>query len=201
MMLGVGSSVHRRPGRPRDARVDDAVMAATLELVGEHGFSGVSVEAVAAQAGVSKTTIYRRWPSREQLLLAAAGCIADDIVHRDTGTLRGDLMVIAAELSEKMVSGQIGSMLPTLISEASRSDEVRCLLTDFTTERRRPALEAIERAKARGEIRADVDADDAIDVALGPIFARYLLFGTRVDDAAVTKLVDLALAGLQVDER
>ena len=88
----------RRPGRPRDARADRAILEATLELAAEFGPLGLSMDAVAERAGVSKATIYRRWSSKEALLLDAWRELAGAIPVPDSGVLRDDLRVLYAGL-------------------------------------------------------------------------------------------------------
>ncbi|HEY2332861.1 MAG TPA: helix-turn-helix domain-containing protein, partial [Acidimicrobiales bacterium] len=82
----------RRPGRPRDVRVDASIESATIEELCERGFGGASIEGIAARAGVGKATIYRRFPSREALLFSAAVHFAGECEAPDTGSLRDDLV-------------------------------------------------------------------------------------------------------------
>ena len=86
-----GPAESRRPGRPRSEQAEQAIIEATLDLFGEQGFEGVCVEAVAARAGVGKATIYRRWPNKEELLLAALSSMKSPIPE-PTGSVRDDLV-------------------------------------------------------------------------------------------------------------
>ncbi|MGH2503871.1 MAG: helix-turn-helix domain-containing protein, partial [Ktedonobacterales bacterium] len=80
----------RRPGRPRSAQADQAILDAALELIAQEGIQGMSIEGVAARAGVGKTTIYRRWPNKDALALDALRTVKPPIVSFDTGNLRSD---------------------------------------------------------------------------------------------------------------
>ena len=91
----------RGQGRPRDARVDARVLDATLELLADRGLGALTMEAVAQRAGVSKATIYRRWPSRDHLVAAAFASISEPIAIPDTGNVRDDLMAMVTGLQER----------------------------------------------------------------------------------------------------
>ena len=109
----------RRLGRPRDARVDAAVLDATRSLLAEKGYAGTTVEAIATRAGVGKATIYRRWPTREQLLLAVTTADLPDVPTPDTGDLREDLRLVFTQLAEQIRTGRTG-LLHRATSSASR---------------------------------------------------------------------------------
>src|SRR3954454_15098610 len=86
--------VERRPGRPRRAEVDEAILAAAVHMLAEHGYGGVTMEGVAGAAGVGKATVYRRWPSKADLILDAIRSLKPDVGHPDTGSTRADLVEI-----------------------------------------------------------------------------------------------------------
>ncbi|HEY8526838.1 MAG TPA: TetR/AcrR family transcriptional regulator [Acidimicrobiales bacterium] len=192
------ATVSRRPGRPRDARADEAILDAAVEVLAENGPSGFTIEAVASRAGVGKATIYRRWSSRAALLLDTAHHRMDiDIEHRDTGSLVEDLVAQLAPLGPKLRETPAGRVLPAVMSEAAVNPEMRALLTAFITDRRRSARAIVERAVARGELPADVDVDLVLDQLGGPIFFRVLLADQPVDEPVVRHVVETVVAGLQ----
>jgi AcrR family transcriptional regulator len=198
MIPFVGSETDRRPGRPRDARVDAAIVDATNECLGECGFAGTTVEAIAAKAGVGKAAIYRRWPSREALLFAVAAAEVDDIVVPDTGSLRDDLVTtfteLAVQIHEKKGPGPI---LHDLLAEAARNDALREYFMRIVAERRKVCAAVVYRAKERGELREGIDVELVVDMLSSPIFYKKLVMFEGADHAYIEELVDAVLGGVQ----
>jgi AcrR family transcriptional regulator len=192
------ADVVRRPGRPRDTRVEQAVLDATVDLVSEVGFGGLTVEAVAARAGVGKATIYRRWPSKEALLIASMTCLANNLEPPDTGSLRTDIIQSFAALAEHMNTSDAGRMLPQLVAEACSNPEMGELYRHFVDERRQMARTLLKRAKARGELRDGVDVELLIDMVSGVIFYRRLVSGAVIDPAAGVVVADMICEGVEV---
>lgn len=186
----------RKPGRPRDPELDRVILGAAVELLCAEGFAGTTVEAVAERAGVGKATIYRRWATREDLLLAAgsamAGACPDD---PDIGDVRGDLVVLISGLVSVMATTPVGHLMSATVDEAARNPELRARLDDFIADRRRPVLAALRRGLARGELRADLDLELMTDLLSGPIFTRLLVTGRPLCDGLAADVVDLVLDG------
>jgi AcrR family transcriptional regulator len=186
----------RRPGRPRDARVDDAVLAATLELVGRDGLAGLTIDAVAAHAGVGKATIYRRWQSKEALLLDAwAECMTEPPVP-DTGSLRADLEVFLVELLDALTTGRTAGALAQMVAAARTDAELGERYRRFVSRRRRRLGTVLRRAQERGELGPGIDVEAIQDLLVGPMFYRILVSGGRVDQHLVMVVIDVVLAGL-----
>jgi AcrR family transcriptional regulator len=184
MTSDTGTDTRRRPGRPRSAAADESILDAALELFAELGYEGLSVEAVAAAAGVSKATIYRRYPSKSDLILAACAVVSDQAREpSDTGTLRGDLEVIVGNVCRMLTTTVHGRLLPQLVAEAARNEELGAAKRKFTAQRRRICIDALERAADRGEIGRDVDTDAVTDLVAGPLFYRHLVSGQPLDAA------------------
>lgn len=164
----------RRPGRPRSARADHAILDAALELLLQQGFEGMSIEEVAELAGVGKATIYRRWPSKDDLVIAAVCCMDEDIEIPDTGSLHGDL---SAMLDAKRVKADMmWPAMARIIGEAvSNPHFMEVYWNTVIKPRRAVGARVIERAKARGEIRADVDSELIIDMLAGFIIYRMMV--------------------------
>lgn len=190
----------RRPGRPRDPHLDEAILAATVELLCEQGFAGTTVEAVAERAGVGKATIYRRWANREELLLAAGGAMGSCPPDPDSGDVRHDLVTLLGGLVTVMGTTPVGGLLPATVDEAARNPELRARLDEFIDARRAPVRHALERAAERGELRADVDIELVLDLLAGPVFTRVLVTGRPLGDHLAAAIVDAVLAGVGVDE-
>jgi AcrR family transcriptional regulator len=194
----MGSPSDRRPGRPRDARVDAAIVEATNQCLAEHGFAGTTVEAIAAKAGVGKAAIYRRWSSREALLFDVAAAEVDDIVVPDTGSLRDDLVSTFTELAKQMnqKTGP-GPILHDIIAEAARNPAMREYFLTIVAERRRVCAAVVYRAKQRGELRKGVDVELVVDMLSSPIFYKKLIVFESATPKYIGNLVDAVLGGVQ----
>lgn len=192
-----GARARRPPGRPLDEQVSAEILDAAVALLTEEGFAGVSVDTVAANAGVSKASIYRRWSTKEALLLEAASCLSGGPVDLpDTGTLRSDLLALYAGFLPALIDGIPGQMLPQMVAEGTRNPEIRALLADFANGRRERWRIVIERATARGELVDDLDVEVVVDCLTGPLFTRLLVTGRPLTAALAEQLLDIVLDGI-----
>lgn len=182
-----------RRGRPRLADADEAILAATLALAGEVGINGMSMDEVAERAGVSKTTIYRRWTSKEQLVLDALRSAMGPLDDVDTGSLHADVRVYLIELGERMWQGRMSDVLPHLIEVACHDESLRSRLDDYVQFRRAPMLAILGRGLDRGELPAGSDLDVLADVLIGPFIYRRLLTHAPLDETFVDRLLGVAL--------
>jgi len=187
MIVPTDTAVRR--GRPRSVGVDEALLDATLVLAGEVGISGMSMDELAQRAGVSKATIYRRWPSKEALVLDAFAHAIKPFDSVDTGSLRGDLDVYLGELRHRLQSGLTSDVLPDLISASVRDVGLRRSLDEWVHHRRQPLLTILGRAVQRGELASDTDIDVLIDAIVGAFMYRRLLSHAAVDDDFVGRLL------------
>jgi AcrR family transcriptional regulator len=185
----------RRRGRPRDVRADEVILAAAAGVLAAGGPQGFTVDAVAAAAGVGKATIYRRWPTRADLVLATAGRLAFDLPPPEGGNLRDDLVSHLTQLADKMANTPSGRLLVAIIGEAAVNEEMRSRMRDFIRQRRALALGLLRDAQARRELPADVDIDEMLDLLGAPIFLRLLTGGPVADPAFVAWTVDTVLTG------
>jgi AcrR family transcriptional regulator len=192
---GVNESPRR--GRPRTEGADEAILTATLELAGEVGFGGMSMDVVAERAGVSKATIYRRWSSKEALVLAALRSAIGPLDDVDLGSVRADLEAYLGDLSERMNSGKMSDLLPHLIEVSVGDPQVRCSLDDYVAFRRRPLIDILERGVARGELRADAEVTVLVDALIGPIIYRKLLTRAELSTEFAQFLIDLVLTSVE----
>jgi AcrR family transcriptional regulator len=188
-------------GRPRSARAHEAILQAAAGLLLERGLEAVSMDEVAARAGVSKATIYRWWPSKETLALDALYTEWSAVVPapRDTGSLRGDLIQLLAPWAHLVgTQHRYAAVVAALLAEA-RTDE------DFAAEYQRRVLQPrrdqaraiFDRAIERGEISQELDVEVALDLVYGPFYHRLLQGHAPLDAAFVVSAVDLALAGIE----
>jgi AcrR family transcriptional regulator len=181
----------KKPGRPRSSKSHQAMLKAALELLGEVGFEKMSIEAISARAGVGKTTIYRRYNSKEELVADAIESIRQDVVIPDTGNLDNDLDELienAAQISFSPLGRQAVAMI--ISSAASNSQFAQIYWTKYLQPRREAFANVIERAKMRNEIQADADSDLIFDSMSG-IMLYALIFPPKTE--SWTKYVRRAL--------
>jgi AcrR family transcriptional regulator len=176
-----------RRGRPRNAQAEQAILEATVAILSEVGFNHLSIEAVAARAGVGKPTIYRRWPSKPELVLDAVKRLAPPFPTADTGDPRSDLRRIVPELIFSLTSSPV---VRAMISLAGDADMARRLDEQYLTPRRAAIADILQRAVAAGELRADIDIEMAIDLMVGAPVYRWLVTAQPVDPAAARRVVD-----------
>ena len=187
----------RRLGRPRDAGVDHAILDAVVEVLTEVGLVGLTVDAVAARAGVGKATIYRRWDTKEQLVLAAVSIERYAVDVPDSGDLRADLTLLYRPLTAPLAQHKALRLLPALVAEAAVNDDLATKLKAFMADRRMPSLRVLEQARARGDLRDGVDLELCVDLTIGSILHRLMFTRAPVDEALVESLVDMVCRAVQ----
>lgn len=187
-----------RRGRPRSAQADEAILDAAIDLFAACGFDGLTVEGVAARAGVGKTTVYRRYPSKVDLVMDAAECLAAQrAAVPDTRNARDDLLALANGLVTFLTTTAAGRMIPALVADRRRNADLAAAHARFVAERRERYKRVVQRAIERGELRSDVDVELVVDVLVAPIFYRYLISGAPLDDAFTEALVDAVLSAFR----
>jgi AcrR family transcriptional regulator len=188
----------RPPGRPREARPRRAAIEATLDLIAERGFRGLTTDAVAERAGISKATMYRRWRSKEDLVVdAVASLVASEIAVPDTGSLRGDVRALLRDAVKLYADERPGKLIPDLVAEMARRPAVaEAVRSGFLAERRAALSTVIERARARGEVRSDVDTELCLDLLGGVVYYRFLITGGTLDQRLADDLADVLVRGI-----
>jgi AcrR family transcriptional regulator len=179
-------------GSPWSAR-ESELLAVTLELLKQNGYERLTVDAVAATAKASKATVYRRWPSKSELVLAAfKEGIRHGVVPPDTGSLRGDLLDLGRKVCEQAAChhGTIGAVLPELARNPALHEAMQ---DEFVNRRRAVVAQVLHRAVDRGEIDRAAISDELWDVLPGYLIFRYMIPGRPVSDATVVTLVDEVL--------
>jgi len=186
----------RARGRPRSPRAHRAILDATLALLAEKGYERLTVEDVAATAGVGKATIYRRWPSKAPLVIAAYAQLPG-LVPPDTGNLPDDLTTLLRSFARILESTPLPRVLPILAAECLHDPELSKLLVPINSERRKPLLGILERAVSRGELPGDLDVGAAADLIVGPIMTRVYFTGEAVRPRDIRPFVEAALYGIR----
>lgn len=186
----------RRPrGRPRDPRVEGAVLGAARDLLLERGYGGLTIAAVADMAGVGKGTIYLRWPDKEALVVGALAAAWSPIDDPDTGNLRDDLLAVMTG-SMRELNGREGRLLFEIIPELSRCDALRAY---WSNEIARPwataVMACLARGVERGEMRGDVDLMQAYQMLMSPLVTVGAMDEKKITTKQVTTWVDIFLRG------
>jgi AcrR family transcriptional regulator len=172
----------RRPGRPRSAEADQAIVAATVAVLMEDGYRGLRMEAVVARSGVGKATLYRRFGSKPELVAHVVRHLNRGITAPDTGSLEGDWLALADTVLSAARTTNSAVFLPRLLAESAGDPELHRIFYENLVEPRRSATrEVLERAIARGELREDLDLELAMDVLVGPIIYRLLIAGGDIE--------------------
>ncbi|MQA93155.1 MAG: TetR family transcriptional regulator [Streptosporangiales bacterium] len=189
----------RPPGRPRSERAAQAILDATLDLLGETGVAGLSIEAVAARAGVGKTTIYRRWSGKDDLIIDALASLKAPAPEPLEESVREDL--VAQLNATRATAGDMRSRcaIGLVMGEGDRYPHlVERFHADVVEPRREVLRGVLRRGVASGELRADLDVDAAAVLLSGAMMmtVRECPLGEQVPESAARRIVDLALDGL-----
>jgi AcrR family transcriptional regulator len=187
------------PGRPRSEQAKRAVLAAALELVSEDGYAALSIEGIAARAGVAKTTIYRSWPSKAAVVMDAIFVESDpQLAFPDTGSAREDLRLQMSRVAELLTEPGFGKPFVGLLAESQHDPALADALHQWLIRARRSgATEVLRRGVARGELRADLDVDVAIDALYGALYYRLLVSHQPLSAEYVQSVIDVVFPGLR----
>lgn len=185
---------------PRVVRSRAVVLEAARNLLRDKGFRGVTVQAVADTCGVAKTTIYRQWADRNELLLDTFESFGDLDPLTLVGTLREDLCALLNGLVSGLVTSDWAEALPALAEAAERDSAFRPLCAEFVARRRRRFVERLERAVSTGELAVSTDIELVVSLLAGPLFYRRLITRQPLDSTLVSCLVDVVIDGLQRGE-
>jgi AcrR family transcriptional regulator len=189
----------RGRGRPRSEEAHRAILAAVVQLLAEHGLSGLTIEAVAARAGVGKTTIYRRWDTKNDLVLEAMEQLRPPGPPPDTGSLIGDLDLLVAVQRERLESTPLPRVIPRVLGESLDDPDLHAQIVERAVEPIRAILgEIVRRALDRGELREDLDVETMVDILhASPIYALLMARGALDAVAGVPgRVVPLLLEGV-----
>jgi AcrR family transcriptional regulator len=193
-----------RRGRPRDGAVDERVLSAAWGLLHAGGYAALNMDDVAARAGVAKTTLYRRWPTKDHLAVAVAAEMLAEVPIPDTGDLRHDLteftVGLAGSLNLLRMAGHYGGgasagLVAELVAAFARHPDIGELVRAGFAQRHALARTRLERAREREGLREEIDPGVLIDQLAGPIYYRILITGAPADRDYAERLVDAVLDG------
>ncbi|MBD0710702.1 TetR family transcriptional regulator [Streptomyces sp. CBMA291] len=193
-----------RPGRPRSAEADTAILEATRAVLVELGWSKLTMGDVAGRAGVAKTTLYRRWANKNELVVDAVAVLFDELELPDLGSLQADIEHVVLQFATLLERPETKTALMAVVAESTRDEPLRERIRDSIVDRqKRLVLAGRARAQRRGELPGEhllgtvAALDDLIfDVVAGAVVHRALVSAEPVDRPWATRLTALLLGGL-----
>jgi len=192
-----GTGAARRPGRPRSERAEQAILDATLEAIAERGVDGVGCEDVAARAGVGKATLYRRWPGKEDLLIAAFASLKSPLPEPGGESVREDLIAMLGVMANDADDPRYARQFALLHDEGQRYPRLVKRYKEQVVEPRRELIRSVlRRGVATGELRADTDIEIAMLALTGAVMARGKHDPAPAEPCFATRVVDEMLKGI-----
>lgn len=176
-----------RAGRVERSRA--AVLRTTRELLFERGFSGASVDEISRRSGIAKTTIYRHWPVRAELLRDACSTIGTPLDVPDAGSLQADLLALLTQLAHLLRSARWTSVLPSIIDAAERDPEIAEMHARLQQGYTAPFVAVIHRAMRRRELPEETDASTMVAALTGPLFYRRWFSREPLTDEFVQQVI------------
>ncbi len=170
-------------------------MAATAELLGRAGYAALTIEGVAERAGVSRQTIYRRWPAKLQLVIDLLAQVSESAPLPDTGSVRSDLAQLYRRYAAAIPTPG-GPIIPALIAESLYNPELATIVRDYIMTRRRTAIAIFERAIERGEIARETNLEMLVDLISGFSWYRKLITGIEIRDDEDATMASMLLDGI-----
>jgi AcrR family transcriptional regulator len=188
-------------GRPRDARIDDAVRRAVVEILNEAGYSGLTMEAAAARAGTTKPAIRRRWRSRQHLVIDALATTIGTAPTPDTGCTHCDLIAGISTLSDAFTTALGRRALPALVADLAGDPALeRHFFELFFHPRRATTAAALRRGIERGDLRPGIDVDLLLDMLASTTYYRVLFGHLPVTPELAADVVGVILSGVATDQ-
>jgi AcrR family transcriptional regulator len=189
----------RTVGRPRDEQVGDAILDAALELLIESGYAGMGMEAVAIRAGVAKTTVYRRWATKENLVIDALARIKGEVMVPPPGPVRAQLLFCLEHMRSHWNDRRQAQLMQRLIADGiERPEQYRRIRAQVITPRRNVIRGCLQRGVDAGELDPVADLNWAVDLLIAPVVAAGLTHQRRFSATQAEFVVDTVLRGLSV---
>jgi AcrR family transcriptional regulator len=187
----------RKPGRPRSERAEKAIISAALELFAESGAAGLCIEKVAARAGVGKSTIYRRWPGKEDLLLHAMASLKVPLPEPRGRSVREDLKAVLGAMAEQSADPGRSREFALLLGEGAKYPRLMARYTGEVVEPRREVIRSIlRRGVVTGELQEHTDVEAALFMLSGAVLIRSRFGEPPIEPGYVGRVVDCLMAGL-----
>jgi AcrR family transcriptional regulator len=194
------SSVDKAPGagRPRDPRIDAAILAATADLLAEIGYSNLTMAAIAERAGTTKTALYRRWSSKAELVHEAAFPAGPNALVVQTGDIAADVRAMIAAARDVFTSPVVRAALPGLLTDMTADAELNARVMDRFTGMFDAIRTRITEAVSRGDMHSDIDTNRLVEVIGGATMLRLLLNPeTDLDDDWVDGIAAIVVHGVK----
>lgn len=185
----------RKAGRPRNQDAEKIILDSTLELLASTGYTGLTLEQVAKKANSSKSTIYRRWDNKQQLVIAAFST-APVLKCTDRGDLKLELFDLMEQFTQVLHNTPIGGVLSTLIAERETDPKLSDSLDPLIKARRKPFNDALRRAILRKELPANTELELAMDMIMGPIVVRAMFSTRNLSNKTLENILNMSLIGL-----
>ena len=182
-----------------DRRVEasrDKVLRETYRILTDQGFAGASIDAIAKHSGVAKTTIYRHWPSRADLLLDACAKIGTPVEAPDTGDLREDLTILLKHLAHELKTAGWPSILPSIIDAAERDPDVATVFKKLHTDTTAAYRTVLIRAQERGDFGKHLKVSDLLAMTVGALFYNRWYSREPLTEKYVERILNVFMAGL-----
>jgi AcrR family transcriptional regulator len=191
------SGLKRGPGRPRSEQARQAILRSTLKMLRDTGFSDLCIEAIAADADVSKATVYRWWPNKAALVAQAFLSGAEvELRFPDTGSVRSDMSLQMKNLV-RILRGKRGRIVAALIGGGQSDPElIEAFRERFLWPRRHEAYGTLRRGIERGELPEDLDMDLMLDSLYGPIYMRFLIRHDELNEQFVDQVCAIVVGGV-----
>ncbi|MCW3819307.1 TetR/AcrR family transcriptional regulator [Micromonospora sp. DR5-3] len=193
-------------GRPRDIDAGRRILIAARDLLLVDGYAALSIDEVADQAGVAKTTLYRRWPTKDHLIVAVVALMQDDVPILDTGDIRADLTDYLRQVADGLntmrraglpesADDRSAGVVAEIAAAAARHADLGTLIRAVFARRNAMAIGLLASAARRGALRTDLDVAVLFDQLVGPLYYRILVTGEPVDHPYLDLIIDGALRG------
>ena len=191
----IAGEVRRKPGRPRSKKSEEAIISATTKLLNDEGYAKLTVGKVAAYAKASKSTIYRRWPTKEHLIIEAFNRWPALTPH-DKGDVMSDLLDLYRQFLRVLHRPPSNGIMPTLVAERAHNPALAAVFDPLMQMRRDPARAVFRRAIERGELARDTDTELAIDAIMGATVLRLYFTSGDLSVKSMRKYLFVLLRGL-----